>query len=111
MCHDKDKFGCPALAFKGDCEKNSTFMQNICKGSCNAKCCTDSYARCGLWASKGHCVLKPGEMLVNCKRSCRNCEFCKDRSNDCASLAEAGECTKNPNYMTLYCPKSCKICG
>lgn len=112
-CTDKDKANCRSWAFnfEKNPKKKKLMKNNTCDASCNIKCCIDNDANCGLWASMGHCVLKPGEMLVNCKRSCGNCGFCKDRDNECGKKAEQGECTKNQNYMNLYCPKSCKVCG
>jgi len=77
-CTD-DNERCHHWASKGECDKNPSFMLDVCKKSCN-KCkhdgavnCTDDHDQCNFWASKGQCDDNPSYMLEVCTKSCNSC--------------------------------------
>eukprot|EP00112_Aurelia_sp_Birch-Aquarium-sp1_P005834 Seg166.3 transcript_id=Seg166.3/GoldUCD/mRNA.D3Y31 product="putative tyrosinase-like protein tyr-3" protein_id=Seg166.3/GoldUCD/D3Y31 len=76
VCKDKSIY-CASWARRGECSRNSGWMHQNCKKSCN-KCgngggCTNDNNSCASWAARGECSRNPGYMHVYCKKSCNKC--------------------------------------
>jgi len=76
---------CNFWASTGECKKNSAFMMQKCKGSCNEKCdqvvvkvqkCQDdpSVSQCSKWQAAGFCERNLGYMIWKCTKTCGFCD-------------------------------------
>ncbi|GMS92989.1 hypothetical protein PENTCL1PPCAC_15164, partial [Pristionchus entomophagus] len=74
---------CGAWAAKGECTRNSNYMRDWCKASCQS-CVPRAYALT---------------------------DDCRDRHPNCATWSRTGECNKNGLWMTENCRQSCNKCG
>ncbi|CAI4227628.1 unnamed protein product [Auanema sp. JU1783] len=85
---------CATWASKGECSRNTGYMNEWCKASC-AQCkpqyrlvddCTDRHVNCPTWSRSGECTKNQLWMSENCRKSCNKCKL--TRSQECGSNAQ-----------------------
>lgn len=95
---DKSKY-CANLVKKGECEKNSTYMNEFCPLSCGL-CTSGSFQH----------ISESMKKVI--KRNFRYVEgLCLNGNKYCDRLAAEGQCKTNGTYMNDLCPISCGKCG
>ncbi|CAJ0922093.1 unnamed protein product, partial [Mesorhabditis belari] len=90
---------CQSWAGRGECTRNTQYMRDFCKASCNICTanpplrddCSDRAPSCAQWSRTGECTRNPDWMAENCRRSCNKCQM--TRAQACA----VGAATTTPS--------------
>ena len=77
--------------------------------------CEDSHPNCEAWARNDECMVNPGFMLYNCKKSCQTCGL--DNNNidqirdatleKCQDFGDCSQANCNNWYESIRCRKTC----